>query len=752
MLKKASKRLVISIAALIGSVILCIGVCLAWFAFNNDVNGNGLQTQLSDDDIVSMQVTAYYLNDSVGGYVMATEYGGNKDDGGNVILDGINEISVDGDNDGVINGGDAMRPFAYGNSYSTAVLFKIDYVLKSDSVKTFRIFAECPYDTADTRLTVEKKDSGDNFTSKLSNAVKFYEVKEVGDGAPYEPAEDGSGNLTAFTFINSEHEKSFKLDFYDGITVKSADLIEISAGGLQGTAYLIMDYDSERFSYLSSLVLENGGNLSSGLELTGDITIGIEAYDPGKTVVPVSMEADGFAPNATFVQQANESDLMTQGWQFVVTYSDGTKKIVKVSGNHGDNLIIDGLATNRIGDYSAQVTYTEDGITLTCGVDYTITEADNTAVAATGVTIDKTTATLKPGETNSVTLTATVAPADADNKSVSWTSSDTSVATVSDGVVTAVSAGSAEITVTTVDGGYTAICTVTVEAAEYTLTFNANGHGTAPAAQTIAEGGVAIEPVAPTADGYTFGGWYKEAACANAFSFGTAITSDMTLYAKWTADEYTITYILDGGVNASDNPENYTVETETITLNAPVKDGYTFVGWYNGESLVETVVKGSTGDLTLTAKWTVKLTAAGGDNLIDGLTVSSVDIAQNTQTSLGNYVSITCSDGAYRIISTSVESYTTAVKSTANKKTLVISADTNVNANIKVTVYFTVTDSDGNSKSGSVTVVSGSDTQTASVAQNGVGSVTYVLNDGETISLSTTSNSVAVVGVYAESA
>lgn len=598
MLKKASKRLVISIVALIGSVILCIGVCLAWFAFNNDVNGNGLQTQLRDDDIVSLQVTAYYLNDSVGGYVMATEYGGNKDKDGNVILDGMLEINVDGDADGVINGSDAMRPFAYGNSYSTAVLFKIDYVLMSDSGKTFRIFAECPYDTADTRLTVEKKDSGDNFTSKLSNAVKFYEVKEVGDGAPYEPAEDGSGNLTAFTFINSEHEKSFKLDFYDGITVKSADLLETSEGGLQGTAYLIMDYDSERFSYLSSLVLENGGNLSSGLELTGDITIGIEAYDPVKTVVPVSMEADPFAPNATFSQQANESDLMTQGWQFVVTYSDGTKKIVKVSGNHGQNLTIGGLETTVTGSYAATVTYLEDGVTLTCEVDYTVTEADNTAVAVTGVTLDKTSATLKLGETTSVTLTATVAPADADDKSVSWTSSNTSVATVSGGVVTAVSAGSAEIIVTTADGGYTATCNVTVEAAtaEYIVTFNANGHGTAPAAQTIADGGVATEPAAPTADGYTFGGWYREAACANAFSFGTAITSDMTLYAKWTADEYTITYILDGGVNASDNPENYTVETETITLNAPVKDGYTFVGWYNGETLVETIVKGSTGD------------------------------------------------------------------------------------------------------------------------------------------------------------
>ena len=60
------------------------------------------------------------------------------------------------------------------------------------------------------------------------------------------------------------------------------------------------------------------------------------------------------------------------------------------------------------------------------------------------------------------TLTATVAPNNADNKTVSWSSSNTVVATVAAGVVTGVGAGTATITVTTADGGFTASCSITV--------------------------------------------------------------------------------------------------------------------------------------------------------------------------------------------------------------------------------------------------------------------------------------------------
>ena len=93
-------------------------------------------------------------------------------------------------------------------------------------------------------------------------------------------------------------------------------------------------------------------------------------------------------------------------------------------------------------------------------IEYGEYSANVAPVHATGVTLDKTSASVKQGKT--ITLTATVEPADAVNKNVTWSSNDASVASVSNGVVTGVATGNAKITVTTEDGSHTASCTVTV--------------------------------------------------------------------------------------------------------------------------------------------------------------------------------------------------------------------------------------------------------------------------------------------------
>ena len=82
-------------------------------------------------------------------------------------------------------------------------------------------------------------------------------------------------------------------------------------------------------------------------------------------------------------------------------------------------------------------------------------------VPVTGVSLDKTSAELDVGGT--LTLTATVAPTNATNQNVSWSSSDENVATVENGTVTAKAVGTADIIVTTEDGETEANCTVTVK-------------------------------------------------------------------------------------------------------------------------------------------------------------------------------------------------------------------------------------------------------------------------------------------------
>ena len=89
-------------------------------------------------------------------------------------------------------------------------------------------------------------------------------------------------------------------------------------------------------------------------------------------------------------------------------------------------------------------------------------EKEPQAVKVTGISVSPTSLSLVEGESGD--LTATVTPSDADDKTVLWDSSDNSVATVSNGKVTAVKAGSATVTAKSADGGFTATCAVTVAA------------------------------------------------------------------------------------------------------------------------------------------------------------------------------------------------------------------------------------------------------------------------------------------------
>ena len=71
----------------------------------------------------------------------------------------------------------------------------------------------------------------------------------------------------------------------------------------------------------------------------------------------------------------------------------------------------------------------------------------------------------------------------------------------------------------------------------YTVTFNANGHGKAPAAQKVTEGQKAKKPSDPKATGWKFGGWYTDKKCTKAYNFNTPVNKNITLYAKWTAEQ-----------------------------------------------------------------------------------------------------------------------------------------------------------------------------------------------------------------------
>ena len=162
------------------------------------------------------------------------------------------------------------------------------------------------------------------------------------------------------------------------------------------------------------------------------------------TVMQLYSSTTAKGSNRTFASTTASTQTITAGtW----TLSDLRNLRLKVGGTGSSS-----TSSKRIDFYGADVTVT-----------YT---ASN--VPVTGVSLDKSTDSVEVGSTT--TLTETVAPSNATNKTVSWSTSNSAVATVSNGVVTGVSAGTAVITVTTQDGGYTDTCTVTVTPA-VTYTF-----------------------------------------------------------------------------------------------------------------------------------------------------------------------------------------------------------------------------------------------------------------------------------------
>ena len=108
--------------------------------------------------------------------------------------------------------------------------------------------------------------------------------------------------------------------------------------------------------------------------------------------------------------------------------------------------------------------------------------------------------------------------------------------------------------------------------------------------------------------GYTFAGWYSDSArTKKVTTIAKGSTGNKTFYAKWTINTYTIKYVLNGGTSNGGNPSTYKVTTDTITLKAAVRKGYTFVGWFSDSARtkqVKTIAKGSTGNKTFYAKWT----------------------------------------------------------------------------------------------------------------------------------------------------
>lgn len=149
----------------------------------------------------------------------------------------------------------------------------------------------------------------------------------------------------------------------------------------------------------------------------------------------------------------------------------------------------------------------------------------------------------------------------------------------------------------------------TISGTYYTVSFDLNGGGSAVKSQYFVNTskGLVLKPTTdPTKKGYqAFDGWYNG---NTKYDFTKPVTQSITLTAKYkNPTVYTISYDLGGGT--ATNPLTYNIESSAITLNAPIRAGYKFVGWsgtgLTGENnMVVTISTGSTDDRVYTAHWT----------------------------------------------------------------------------------------------------------------------------------------------------
>ena len=180
----------------------------------------------------------------------------------------------------------------------------------------------------------------------------------------------------------------------------------------------------------------------------------------------------------------------------------------------------------------------------------------------------------------------------------------------------------------------------------HTVTFDGNAADAenVPAPVSVRAGELLENPTNPTREGYTFDGWYIDSFCTTPFDFKSPVTSDVTLYARWsentvtppTTTTYTVTFESNGGSNI----ENQIVYegSNVIRPADPVKADNLFAGWFTDAALTTEYIFTTpvTADFTLYAKWepmSVVITINDGgyaDNVVNrtitGTVVSNVEI------------------------------------------------------------------------------------------------------------------------------
>ncbi|MDB5256770.1 MAG: Ig domain protein group 2 domain protein [Chitinophagaceae bacterium] len=364
----------------------------------------------------------------------------------------------------------------------------------------------------------------------------------------------------------------------------------------------------------------------------------------------VAVTGISVSPTSASVQKGNTTSLVA-----TITPSSATNKTVSWSSSNTSVATVDasGLVTGvAVGNATITVT-SQDG-------NYTATSAITvTPIAVTGISVSPTSVSVQKGNTTS--LTATISPAAAGNQNVTWSSSNTSVATVdASGLVTGVAVGNATITATSQDGNYTATSAITVTPIAVT------GISVSPTSVSVQKGNTTsltatISPATAGNQNVTWSssntsvatvdasGLVTGIAAGNATITATSQDGNYTATSAITVTPIAVTGISVSPINVSVQKGNTTSLTATITpaaadnQNVTWSSSNTSVAIVDASGLVTGVAAGNAtitatsqdGNYTATSAVTVTPIAVTGI----GVSPSSIVLTEGTATLLDATIS-----------------------------------------------------------------------------------------------------------------
>lgn len=508
----------------------------------------------------------------------------------------------------------------------------------------------------------------DNGAGTVYGDVTLQEDITIGEGESLTIG-DGASLNTGSHAVNVNGGTLIGGDKITG-TVKYAPVIttESLPGGTVGTAYsqaLAADgtapisWSATSGALPAGLTLSSDGKITGTPTTAGTSTFTVTATNASGSASKAFTITVNYQPTTITTQPKNVAVTVGQPAAFTVAATgsnlayrwqqstNGGKTWTDITGATGENYTTAATTMNMNGCQYRCVVKGDGGEVVSNAATLTVNP-----VPVNGVTLDKNTLVLFTGE--SATLTATVAPENATDKTVTWVSSNPAIVTVDgSGHVKAVAAGTANITVTTTDGNKTAVCAVTVTGRTYTLSSDPSAIAfgnvytgyNPPAAQVVVvknTGNQSLNLTQPTATNFGVGklsqtalkpgetatfivqpkaglgaGSYKETltisgdggakATVNlsfvvqASSAGTATPAPTP--APTPLEMHTLHFDTNGGLPMDDVKFGLGAPVE-LWPYTPVRAGYLFQGWYSDQALTKAVgtivlVK----DTTIYAKW-----------------------------------------------------------------------------------------------------------------------------------------------------